>query len=41
LTKVIRGVERKQIPLGQYQTVLVEEGHEFQPEWLKCAFRRS
>lgn len=32
---VIRGVERKQIPSGQYQAVLVDEGHDFQPEWLK------
>ena len=32
---VIRGVERKQIPSGQYLAVLVDEGHDFQPEWLK------
>lgn len=32
---VIRGVERKQIPAGQYQAVLIDEGHDFQPEWLK------
>ncbi|MDR2000720.1 MAG: NERD domain-containing protein [Zoogloeaceae bacterium] len=32
---VIRGVERKQIPSGQYQAVMVDEGHDFQPEWLK------
>jgi hypothetical protein len=32
---VIRGVERKQIPSGQYQAILVDEGHDFQPEWLK------
>jgi hypothetical protein len=32
---VIRGVERKQIPSGQYQVVMVDEGHDFQPEWLK------
>ena len=32
---VIRGVERKQIPSGQYQAVLIDEGHDFQPEWLK------
>ncbi|MEO8153999.1 MAG: 3'-5' exonuclease [Rhizobacter sp.] len=32
---VIRGVDRKQIPSGQYQAVLVDEGHDFQPEWLK------
>ncbi len=32
---VIRGVERKQIPSGQYQAVMVDEGHDFQPEWFK------
>jgi hypothetical protein len=32
---VIRGVDRKQIPSGQYQAILVDEGHDFQPEWLK------
>ncbi|MEP7102331.1 MAG: 3'-5' exonuclease [Burkholderiales bacterium] len=32
---VIRGVDRKQIPSGQYQAVLVDEGLDFQPEWLK------
>lgn len=32
---VIRGVERKQIPSGQYQAILIDEGHDFQPEWLK------
>ena len=32
---VIRGVERQQIPSGQYQVVMIDEGHDFQPEWLK------
>ncbi|BCO29795.1 ATP-dependent DNA helicase Rep [Rhodoferax lithotrophicus] len=32
---VIRGVERNQIPGGQYQAVLIDEGHDFAPEWLK------
>lgn len=32
---VIRGVERKQIPSGQYQAVLIDEGHDFAPEWIK------
>jgi hypothetical protein len=32
---VIRGVERNQIPSGQYQAVLIDEGHDFAPEWLK------
>jgi Nuclease-related domain/UvrD-like helicase C-terminal domain/AAA domain len=33
--RVIRGVERSQIPSGQYLAVLIDEGHDFQPEWLK------
>lgn len=32
---VIRGVERTQIPAGQYQAILIDEGHDFQPHWLK------
>lgn len=33
--RVIHGVDRKQIPSGQYQAVLIDEGHDFAPEWLK------
>jgi hypothetical protein len=32
---VIRAVERGFIPSGQYQAVLIDEGHDFRPEWLK------
>jgi hypothetical protein len=32
---VIRGVDRSQIPSGQYQAVLIDEGHDFAPEWLR------
>ncbi len=32
---VIRGVERGQIPAAQYEAVLIDEGHDFKPEWLK------
>lgn len=32
---VIEGVDRKMIPSGQYLAVLVDEGHDFAPEWLK------
>lgn len=32
---VIRAVERNQIPAGQYQAVMIDEGHDFAPEWLK------
>jgi len=34
---VIRGVDRGQIPAGQYQAVLIDEGHDFQAEWLKLS----
>ncbi|MEY4414276.1 MAG: hypothetical protein RIQ53_1569 [Pseudomonadota bacterium] len=34
---VIRGVERGHIPSGQYQAVLIDEGHDFQAGWLKLA----
>lgn len=33
--RVITGVERRQIPSGQCQAVLIDEGHDFAPEWLK------
>lgn len=32
---VIDGVDRKMIPSGQYLAVLVDEGHDFAPAWLK------
>jgi hypothetical protein len=32
---VIRGVDRKKIPSGQYQAVMLDEGHDFAPEWLR------
>ena len=33
--RVIHGVDRKHIPSGQYQAVLIDEGHDFAPEWLR------
>ncbi len=33
--RVIRAVDRKQIPSGQYQAILIDEGHDFQPAWLR------
>jgi hypothetical protein len=35
VNNVIRGVDRQQIPSGQYQAVLIDEGHDFAPQWLK------
>ncbi len=34
---VIRGVARRQIPSGQYQALLIDEGHDFRAAWLKLA----
>ncbi len=33
--RVIQAVDRKHIPSGQYQAVMIDEGHDFAPEWLK------
>jgi hypothetical protein len=33
--RVIASVDRRQIPSGQYQAVLIDEGHDFAPEWLR------
>ncbi|WP_210543300.1 DEAD/DEAH box helicase [Rhodoferax sp. PAMC 29310] len=33
--RVIDGVDRQQIPGGQYQHVMIDEGHDFAPEWLR------
>lgn len=33
--RVIRAVDRQQIPSAQYDAVMIDEGHDFRPEWLK------
>jgi hypothetical protein len=33
--RVIRGVDSKHIPRAQYDAVLIDEGHDFKPEWFK------
>lgn len=33
--KVIEGVDRGLIPRGQYDAVLIDEGHDFKPAWFK------
>lgn len=33
--RVIHAADRGQIPKGQYGAVLIDEGHDFEPEWLK------
>jgi hypothetical protein len=32
---VIDGVNRKEVPAGQYSAVLIDEGHDFEPEWFR------
>ncbi|MEJ0099575.1 MAG: NERD domain-containing protein/DEAD/DEAH box helicase [Pseudomonadota bacterium] len=34
---MIRAVERGQVPRAQYGAVLIDEGHDFAPEWLQLA----
>lgn len=33
--RVIDGVNQGQVPAGQYSAVLIDEGHDFEPEWLR------
>jgi superfamily I DNA and RNA helicase len=33
--RVIQSVDRKLIPAAQYDAVLIDEGHDFKPEWFK------
>jgi hypothetical protein len=33
--QVIHGVDQNRIPAGRYGAVMIDEGHDFQPEWLK------
>ncbi|MDD2741134.1 MAG: 3'-5' exonuclease [Rhodocyclaceae bacterium] len=33
--RIIRAVDANIIPAGQYDAVMIDEGHDFQPEWLK------
>jgi hypothetical protein len=33
--RVITGVDAGHIPAGQYHAILIDEGHDFAPEWLK------
>src|SRR5690606_37801312 len=33
--RLTKAVESGQVPAGQYGAVLIDDGHDFQPEWLK------
>ncbi len=35
VNQIIRAVDNKLIPSGQYEAVLIDEGHDFRSEWLK------
>jgi hypothetical protein len=35
VNRVVRGVERRAIPSGQYDAIMIDEGHDFRPEWFK------
>ena len=35
IEKVIEQVRKGQIPRGQYGAILIDEGHDFKPEWLR------
>jgi hypothetical protein len=35
IERAIRAVEQGEIPAAQYHAVLIDEGHDFRPEWLK------
>lgn len=37
--RVIRAVDSQTIPSGQYQALLIDEGHDFAPGWLKLVTR--
>ncbi|MCK5874016.1 MAG: NERD domain-containing protein [Alcanivoracaceae bacterium] len=35
VNNLIRGVDSGQIPAGQYGAIMIDEGHDFEPHWLK------
>lgn len=35
VTRVIAAVDARKIPAGTYDAVMLDEGHDFKPEWLK------
>ncbi len=34
---MIRATDAKQIPSGQYGAIMIDEGHDFEPQWLRLA----
>jgi superfamily I DNA and RNA helicase len=39
VSRVVDAVDRGAIPSGQYSAILIDEGHDFEPEWLKLIVR--
>jgi len=37
VNRVIQGIDQSAIPAGQSGAIIIDEGHDFQPEWLKLA----
>jgi superfamily I DNA/RNA helicase len=35
--RLVNAVDRQQVPRAQYEAVLIDEGHDFEPEWLRIA----
>ncbi|MEN3296629.1 MAG: hypothetical protein V7642_5882 [Burkholderiales bacterium] len=35
INRLIESVDKKLVPAGQYDAVLIDEGHDFKPEWFK------
>lgn len=33
--RLIKGVDDRHVPAGQYHAILIDEGHDFEPEWLR------
>jgi hypothetical protein len=39
VSRVMRAVDQGQIPGGQYDALLIDEGHDFRPEWFKLVMQ--
>ncbi|MPM34412.1 ATP-dependent DNA helicase Rep [bioreactor metagenome] len=39
VTRLIKGVDDGHVPTGQYHAILIDEGHDFESEWLRLVTR--
>ena len=37
VSEVVKAVDQGHIPMGQYDAVLIDEAHDFEPQWLALA----